>query len=279
MILLYAVIKSQNKSTVQLEHDETSQSNVDDHQQVNNQPGKEESKTRGQPMAKRYPNYNECSVVYESANMKMETGGSYDYSQPADESLQDKTVVRGVLFYFHRQSVDHFMPEFRWVYRSWIEMLKSSPKQWHTDLIFFVDLTDYKSMQMFDIFEQFGCRIDKPRTSKTEKSMCILLHYVSINTRKVGTDKRNNDKALFRHLFDKVDIFSDEPANLELFYTTLQGLHKYGYLDSVLMAFDGYKQLKNFYDFVLRSDSDVFLTPLFGKWIPRRCNDFVVGGG
>ena len=24
---------------------------------------------------------------------------------------------------------------------------------------------------------------------------------------------------------------------------------------------------------------DVFLTPLFGQWVPRHCNDFVVGGG
>ena len=24
---------------------------------------------------------------------------------------------------------------------------------------------------------------------------------------------------------------------------------------------------------------DVFLTPLFGKWLPRHCNDFNVGGG
>ena len=33
------------------------------------------------------------------------------------------------------------------------------------------------------------------------------------------------------------------------------------------------------YDFIIRSDMDVFLTPLFGKWLPRHCNDFNVGGG
>lgn len=24
---------------------------------------------------------------------------------------------------------------------------------------------------------------------------------------------------------------------------------------------------------------DVFLTPLFGTWLPRHCNDFIIGGG
>ena len=46
------------------------------------------------------------------------------------------------------------------------------------------------------------------------------------------------------------------------------------------MAFEGYKYFKTAkYDFLIRSDMDVFLTPLFGKWVPRHCNDFVVGGG
>lgn len=33
------------------------------------------------------------------------------------------------------------------------------------------------------------------------------------------------------------------------------------------------------YDFIIRSDSDVFLTPLFATWLPRHCNDFYVGRG
>ena len=46
------------------------------------------------------------------------------------------------------------------------------------------------------------------------------------------------------------------------------------------MAFEGYEYFKLAgYDFLIRSDMDVFLTPLFGKWMPRHCNDFYVGGG
>lgn len=33
------------------------------------------------------------------------------------------------------------------------------------------------------------------------------------------------------------------------------------------------------YDFLVRSDMDVFLTPLFATWLPRHCNDFNVGRG
>jgi len=51
-------------------------------------------------------------------------------------------------------------------------------------------------------------------------------------------------------------------------------------LDSILMAFDGWSFFKSAgYDFLIRSDMDVFLTPLFGMWLPRRCNEFYVGRG
>lgn len=66
-----------------------------------------------------------------------------------------------------------------------------------------------------------------------------------------------------------------------LFLSVVQhNLQEYSYLDSILIAFEGYDYLKKAkYDFVIRSDIDVFLTPLFSKWIPVNCNDFAVGGG
>ena len=54
----------------------------------------------------------------------------------------------------------------------------------------------------------------------------------------------------------------------------------YNYLDSILMAFDGYNYFRSAgFDYLIRSDMDVFLTPLFGTWLPRHCNDFNVGRG
>jgi hypothetical protein len=46
------------------------------------------------------------------------------------------------------------------------------------------------------------------------------------------------------------------------------------------MAFDGYNYFKSAgFDYLIRSDIDVFLTPLFGTWLPLHCNDFIAGGG
>jgi hypothetical protein len=227
----------------------------------------------------RYDNLNSCTAKYASAIQMMENEKSYDYSLPADESLHSQTIVRGVLFFFPRDNSDHFMPEFKWLFRSWVEMLKTSPKLWHTDLVVFADLTNYKQHKVFETFEAMGCRIGQPRANKTERSMCIVINFLSISDRVVDNNKWKNDEALFKHLHNEVDVFSDEPANLRLFYTMLKELQKYKNMESILVAFDGYKDLKDLYDFVLRTDIDTFLTPLFGKWLPRYCNDFVVGQG
>ncbi len=43
------------------------------------------------------------------------------------------------------------------------------------------------------------------------------------------------------------------------------------------MAFDGWNYFKLAgYHFLIRSDMDVFLTPLFDRWLPRNYNDFYV---
>ena len=59
----------------------------------------------------------------------------------------------------------------------------------------------------------------------------------------------------------------------------LKDLKHFSYIDSILMAFDGYNYFLDQFDFLLRSDIDVFLTPLFAKWLPLNCYDFIVGGG
>ena len=56
-------------------------------------------------------------------------------------------------------------------------------------------------------------------------------------------------------------------------------MKEYNYLDSILIAFDGHEYFENKFNFLLRCDMDIFLTPLFGKWLPLNCNDFIVGRG
>jgi hypothetical protein len=45
------------------------------------------------------------------------------------------------------------------------------------------------------------------------------------------------------------------------------------------MAFDGFKYFENNFDFLMRSDIDVFLTPFFATWLPLNCYDFITGMG
>ena len=64
-----------------------------------------------------------------------------------------------------------------------------------------------------------------------------------------------------------VDIFSDETSNLSPLLAVLKDCQDYQYLDSILAAFEGYQYFKQAgYDFLIRSDIDSLLTPLFGQW-------------
>ncbi len=112
--------------------------------------------------------------------------------------------------------------------------------------------------------------------------MCTLINYKALKKRNIK-DTLEGFSTLenyYEHVLNKVDILSDDSKNLEPFYTLIKKLDKYEYLDSILMVFDGYNYFKEAgYDFLIRSDMDVFLTPLFGKWLPRHCNDFYVGRG
>ena len=74
-------------------------------------------------------------------------------------------------------------------------------------------------------------------------------------------------------------MFDDSAKNLWKFYGNLKKISSYSYIDSILVAFDGYSYFRNNFDFLLRSDMDVFLTPLFAKWLPMSCNHFITGRG
>ena len=214
-----------------------------------------------------------------------------------------------------------FRYEFRWLYRSWIEMTKSEPSKWRTDLLVF--LTDHPMIQRVDVFKQLNCSFKNKRRSSLDLPMCCLINYVPISERNISKDKLNPDKFMdqfihfdkeifnYQYLLNEVNIFpskeaknyepidkaqkvdnttttfnSDQPSiqeNVDLkfyYYFLKKTLSSYSYVDSILIAFDGYEYFKKGgYNFLIRSDMDVFLTPLFAKWTPKKCNDFIVGNG
>lgn len=240
----------------------------------------------------RYPHFLECNkkdlTKWSLASMYSDSKQK-EYSQPAKESTHSLRITRAILFYFPVEKTSDFVPEFRWVYRSWIEMQKSEPSKWRTDLIVFL----HENVKELN---ELNCTYANKRRTDLDEPMCILLPYTAVKNRNLtemkdplfkkeniyeAIDVNKNIYEKYEYLLDKVDIFSDDEANLLPFITVLQqNLYNYGYLDSILMAFEGYKYFKEAkYDFLIRSDMDVFLTPLFSKWIPINCNDFVVGGG
>ena len=77
------------------------------------------------------------------------------------------------------------MPEFKWLYRTWIETQKGEPKKWRTDLIIFIEnnSTFFKSKNA-QFFDELDCKFENKRTSKSDRPMCTLINYVALNKRK-----------------------------------------------------------------------------------------------
>ena len=232
----------------------------------------------------KYPNLMDCTDPnYKKWTAKTASLPRPDYSLPAPEKMYSNQITRAILLYFPIEQKDNFFLELKWLYRSWIEMQKTEPAKWRTDIIIFID-NDPNWFNENPFLNELDCKFDNIRTSKADKPMCTLINYVSLKKRSLGVFVPKNHKqvkAEYNKLLSDVNIFDDNPKNLQTFYSKAQNaLENYGYVDSILMAFDGYKYFKSAgFDFLIRSDMDVFLTPLFSKWLPDNCNDFYVGRG
>ena len=159
-------------------------------------------------------------------------------------------------------------------------MQKSEPFKWRTDLIVFIE----KSV---DFLNELNCTFENKRKHDSDEPMCTLLPYRAVKDRNLtqlanplfkkenifeAIDVNTNIYEKYEYLLNNIEIFSDDPANLLPFLHVLQqNLYNYGYLDSILMAFEGYAHFKSAgYDYLIRSDMDVLLTPLFAKWLPKQ---------
>ena len=162
-------------------------------------------------------------------------------------------------------------------------MQKYEPAKWRTDLIVFMNTKAYGDLNK-KTFQELNCLVTNVRKSRKDKPLCTILDYVEINERTIQYYdekymKSTNAEDIYKYLYEKVNVFDDSAENLWKFYGKLKELNHYQYTDSILMAFDGYNYFKNNFDFLMRSDMDVFLTPLFAKWLPLNCNDFITGSG
>ena len=204
----------------------------------------------------KYPNLLKCYNNYNDS-MLNETDRK-NYQNEADKRLYDLKIVRGVIIYFPVAKLDWFEQEFKWLYRSWVEIQKYETKLWRTDLIVFLDYKLYEK-QNRKTFHELNCLITNVRKTRNELPMCTILDYVQIKDREIPfLDKKyfqeTNSETIYHYLFKEFDIFDDTPENLWKFYGKIKELDNYNYADSILMAFDGYKYFKNNFDFLMRTD-------------------------
>lgn len=231
---------------------------------------------------KRYPFIHDCKIGLPVWNEGLNDTEDFNYGSISPPETHTLRIVRGILIYFPIEKYEHFQQEFQWLYRTWIEMIQYEFTHWRTDLIVFVnnDIKLFSDDKFF--FNELNCSFSNRRRSRNDKPMCTLINFISLSKRNNTMNQTfiNNDEH-YDYLLRKVDIFSDNPENLAPFYNLAgKNLKTYGYSDSILMAFDGYKYFKEAdFDFLVRTDMDVFLTPLLGQWAPRYCNDFYAGSG
>jgi hypothetical protein len=234
---------------------------------------------------KKYPLLQSCTYRYSEWQNDTKMAEYYNYTKPASVKLQSKRLTRGFLVYFPIERFSNFSYELKWLYRSWIEMQKFEPAKWRTDLVVFMDSnhTNFNVTKLF--FNGLNCSFSNRRSSKNDPPMCTLIEFKSFFKRNFNFTKFEKfSKTNFYEIFLRsIDIFNKKNNQDELtifYYFLRKNLKNYAYLDSILMAFEGYQYFKQAgFDFLIRSDMDVFLTPLFANWLPRHCNDFYVGRG
>ena len=205
-----------------------------------------------------YPNLLECRFNY-----SRESTLTTDYTQVVNETAHDFRINRAIIFYYPIENSANFEPEFKWLFESWIEMQKFEPDKWRTDLIFFINSNG--DQKIIDFFESYNCRFTNKRLYRLDKPMCRLIDYSPIKDRQMdkGLNKFDNvgssvdslSTDLYHHLYHKVDIFSDNSDELGEFYVNIkEKLSHYSYVDSILIAFDGFKEINETYDLIMRSD-------------------------
>ena len=225
--------------------------------------------------SRKYPFLLECAKNLSEMFVKETSTNKFNYSASAPLETHEKRITRGILLYFPLDKVEYFGLEFKWLYRSWIEMQKYEPNNWRTDLIVFIE-NDKKVFSNENLlFNKLNCEFSNKRMSEMDKPMCTLIDFKPLEKRNF-TDTFKS----YQSILDEVNIFQDG-NDLGQFYSLLKKyLKNYGYSNSILMAFEGYSYFKLAkYDFLLRTDMDVFLTPFFSKWLPINCGFYVGRGG
>jgi hypothetical protein len=131
----------------------------------------------------------------------------FDYAKESPLTIHTLRITRAILVFFPIESLEHFKLEFKWLYRSWIEMQKHEPEQWRTDLIVFIenDKKIFADSNLF--FNKMNCEFTNLRLSDTDKPMCTLIDFKPLQ-------KRDNIAASttkpYDAILDETKVFDDD---------------------------------------------------------------------
>ena len=162
-------------------------------------------------------------------------------------------LLRGIIVYYPDNEETKFFPELRWLYRTWIEMMKFELPFWRTDLVIY-------SNNYTTNLQNLGCVFNRIRINREELPECRVFPYRSLS-------KRGTAPPVESELFQRID----EQRSTSL----SKNLRSYAYADSINIMSEYYLSFA-MYDFVLRTDTDVFLTKNFGRYVPY--NDTLLTG-
>lgn len=170
-------------------------------------------------------------------------------NQASTERLQ-----RAIVIFYPDNQEKKYLFELRWLYLSWIEMINAGePAYWRTDLVIF-------SGHFTSNLQKLGCLFDQIRRTKDEKPQCRVFPYCRVAARNQS---------------DHDSLPTDYRRRSELLYSRLQN---YRYVDSINIIFEGYSVFQ-MYDYILRTDIDVFLTKQFALSIPITNITLLTGHG
>ncbi|CAF4598679.1 unnamed protein product [Rotaria socialis] len=208
-----------------------------------------------------------CSyVVFSFINNSFESSKQSNlYLRPRSPNLGSAFVQRAILIFYPSNQEQHYFPEIRWLYRSWIEMMKDESRNWRTDLIIYTG--NYSSS-----LQQLGCVLNEIRSNSTEQPQCRVFLYLRLSAREIDT--RTEKQRLFANVHRK-DLFD---INIQRSILLYKNVKKYDYIDSVNIIAESYPTYK-YYNFILKTDIDVFITKQFAKFTPVTNAALLVGLG
>jgi len=132
--------------------------------------------------------------------------------------------------------------------------MKYESKTWRSDLIVY---TGNYSLSL----QQLGCILNQKRLNNTEPPQCRVFLYLRLSTREISNLTQQQAILIDENQKDFFQI------NTERSLLLYKHLKNYGYIDSVNIIAEAYPTYK-YYDFILKTDIDVFITKQFAKYVP-----------